>query len=248
MTRRKLHVIFRTCGSHVVPRPRPPFFSKRLGFCSLLTAIHRHGDCDLTVVQDGQIDDAVAVNIPTWASVQYTTRRGNVAAFETSLALASNDLDRCVYFSEDDYLYKPDALNHFVECITTTAADYATLYDHPARYRVPTDDVLVAERPFVTRSHHWHRVESTCLTFGCHGSTVTADAQRILTLLGGHRYPEDRSMWRSLQQLVPTAAVGPPRVLVGPIPSLACHADLRDGLSPTVDWSALAADLEAVWG
>lgn len=244
----RLHVIYRLSQSSTDTRPRPSFFSKRLSLpCSLLTAAENHGACDLTVVQDGLVDQSILAVLPPTATVLKAIGLGNSPSYMAAIALASSGDAALAYMSEDDYLYLPDALIKLCECLNTRRADYVTLYDHPARYRVPSDDVLLPSRPFCTQSHHWQFVESSCLSFGAHSETIRADAERIRALIGTGPYPQDRVMWRGLQQLQPSRISGPGRTLAGPVPSLACHADLRDGLAPVINWEHWAERLEAEW-
>jgi hypothetical protein len=160
-------------------------------------------------------------------------------AFELATHLPGDDL---VYFVEDDYLHLPLALVKLSDAAAQLSADYVTLYDHPVRYFPRESELadlpLPSPRVFVTRSHHWQTVESTCMTFATRAHLLRADAAIFELHVGCFRVPQDRELFRHLQGLHAQWSNSPHRVLVGPIPSLATHCE-EPWVAPVIDWGTV---------
>ncbi len=62
---------------------------------------------------------------------------GNRGSWERQLELIKHEHNGLVYLAEDDYYYKPGALESLADFIQGTRADFATPYDHPDYYRLP---------------------------------------------------------------------------------------------------------------
>ena len=244
-----LHVYYRATNI-ATSHPRPHWFSKELCLRSFLAALAEMGRFKLTFIWDSLEANRYVDLLPPSTEVYALNRIGNAASFRHALTLAAASLSsRFVYFAEDDYLYLPDSIVKLVECLDTSSVDYVTLYDHPARYGKQCQDLPVPRSSvFHTYSHHWRQVESTCMSFGAKSKVLKADISRIGQYLSQTEYPADREMWRNLQCLSHSstalkADTEPCRVLVGPIPSLATHCDLRAGLAPTIDWELVAQEV-----
>ena len=98
-------------------------------------------------------------------TIEETPAIGNAATFGRQVEFLLNAGDsRFVYFSEDDYLYKPFAFTAMAEMLDTEDADFVTPLDHPDRYK---DIAFENETSPIkhTSLRHWRQVPSTCLTF-----------------------------------------------------------------------------------
>jgi hypothetical protein len=168
---------------------------------------------------------------------------GNAASFRHALRLATTSGfpdDDIVYFVEDDYLHTPDALVKLVEFFEEKHPDYATLYDHPARYNGQDFDRPGGEQIIHSGSHHWRTQESTCMTFAARVETLRWDYARISAYLGTV-HPQDRELFMHLQSLGRYPRCKPQRTLWGPIPSLATHCE-TEWLAPCVNWEAICGE------
>jgi hypothetical protein len=211
---------------------------------SFLAALGKVQGSGITFIVDGDLPNDFSQLLPRSAEVHTLGHIGNAASFRYALELSlESAAARYLYFAEDDYLYVPDAIAKLIECLEGSDVDYVTLYDHPARYGNRCDDLLVPRSAvFHTASHHWRRVESTCMSFGVASATIRNDVHRLVPYVTRGEYPSDREMWRALQCLIPSARSQQEvdRILVSPIPSLATHCDLRETLAPVVDWESVA--------
>jgi hypothetical protein len=173
-------------------------------------------------------------NIPNWIGLEVIQLNnvGNAPSFR----FAYQEAAKCpevdwVYFSEDDYLYLPDAMSKLFHCIEDVNPDLISLYDHPDRYRDRPEHNLTNGKNdiFISRDHHWRTVPSTCMTFAASISVLkenqdlferweTSDNELFPRLLGlrGEERPKKYMM-------------------VGAIPALATHCE-SSFLSPCVNW------------
>ena len=69
-----------------------------------------------------------------------------------------------VYFSEDDYIYKPDAFRAMLDFIKRGDVDFVTPLDHPDRYSGKQEKPYPCEIR-VSGFCHWRETPSSCLTF-----------------------------------------------------------------------------------
>lgn len=144
---------------------------------------------------------------------------GNKPSFLKQLEMAldgrSNEF---VYFAEDDYLYRPEAIGRMVGI---AGIGLVTPYDHPDRYLRSDNRPDGALR--IMGDYHWRTHESTTMTFGISHAILT----EVQDIMREHAC-EGRKMW------YPILDVG--YKIWGPVPSLATH--VHDGvLAPCVDWS-----------
>lgn len=151
---------------------------------------------------------------------------GNRPSFleQLEMVLTVQD-DELVYFAEDDYLYRPEAISKLLYVYAMEKADsFFTLYDHPDRY-FRDDDRDMVQRIKLAGAWHWRTVESTTMTFGASGGLIKATAD----IIRDHAC-EGRQMWYPL--------LDEGYDLWGPVPSLATH--VHEGmLAPCVDWDEI---------
>lgn len=249
MTQPHITTVYRTYDGDN-GKPRPAYYSKRLAFESFLLSWNRIPPSErrlIVLTNTPSVPREIVPLCDRYADdVIYWPRQGNRNTFVRSLSVVENmPRDGLAYFSEDDYLYMPDAISELrVAAATMPDVEYFTLYDHLDRY-TRIDDVRFGRREFfrVSGHRHWKVVESTCNTFAGRVSVVQRDAflHGLFARVGRTR---DRTAWRLVQGIGPFFWKVPKRRLVGPIPSLATH--LEPGyLAPNVDWTGLAAEVTA---
>jgi hypothetical protein len=237
-----LRIIYRTCSTEN-SKKRPQFYSKRACLLSLLGALTRTCHTLLTVY-DGPHDPTLRPLLDKHGPIISLDGGGNTHSFRVALqtAISYSDED-IVYFVEDDYLHLPDAVNKLLECCSCLDVDYVTLYDHPVRYRkypgIEPDLPLADHIVYVTPTHHWQTIESTCMTFGAQVRTIKEDLNVFEQHLAGPIAPADRELFRHLQGLGIYATSVKCRSLLGPIPSLATHCE-EPWLAPVIDWGRVA--------
>jgi hypothetical protein len=168
----------------------------------------------LTVILDG-CPDYRALFMETFsgiANVQLTIEEtpsiGNQATYarQCEILLADEKTD-LVYFSEDDYLYNPQAFVAMADLLNRGNADFVTPLDHPDRY----NHALTAPSPSkirVTPFGHWRTVGTTCLTFMTSRKILHERADMIASFGTGAM---DGTMWlgltkedvRSMRKVIP---------------------------------------------
>lgn len=124
-----------------------------------------------------------------------TNSIGNQATWGMQLDMLSRvDDAKYVYFSEDDYIYRPYAFRAMLDFIQQDDVDFVTPLDHPDRYNgrleKPCSSIVR-----VSDFCHWRNVPSTCLTFLAKAKVV-AESKSIMN---SFRYsPEEATMWLGL--------------------------------------------------
>jgi hypothetical protein len=242
-----IQVVYRATPAGNV-KARPPWFSKWVCLGSLLRAIEEAGrtTIDVRFLCDGNLPDAVLDLMAQYGETEHLSGLGNSGSYLRALEWATKgpllDSDS-VYFVEDDYVHVEGSLAALDGAIRATdPGSYLTLYDHPDRYG-RTDDLVVPGRSIeLINGRHWRRVESTNMTFAANVRTLRRDGWLFRAFARHTSYPHDRELWRAVQGLGarrPLRWMRGRRVLLGPIPSLATHAE-RETLAPGVDWEAVA--------
>jgi hypothetical protein len=176
---------------------------------------------DYKALFDKSFRDAKNVEV----DISETPSIGNNATFGKQVDLLLEEEEaRLLYFSEDDYLYKPCAFSAMAEMLDKNGADFVTPLDHPDRYRGITFENETS--PIVPATFcHWRQVPSTCLTF----MTTHDVLRRTRWVFDAHtRGTMDSSMWLAATKqklFAPRALIGPGlRYLCGqnvPYPRLA---------------------------
>lgn len=192
-------------------------------------------DVQLNILLDGCPDEWVtiarcaALDIPH--NIIMLDGIGNKPSFLKQLEMALDGPDdEFVYFAEDDYLYRKEAVTKMLNFAQFGFEDFITLYDHPDRYSRGDDRSL--PNYIEVWDWHWRTVESTTMTFGAQRSTIR-NAEGII-----REYAcEGRRMWYPI--LMERSQFYWHPFLWSPIPSLATHVQ-NDVLAPCVDW-------EGVW-
>jgi hypothetical protein len=244
-------VLYRTCPGEN-RAPRPIWYSKEISIKSILLSfrvLKKEVSAEFTLYIDGYLkphdewSSMIKKMVESRGTILENPPKGNV---ETGITVLRQALDlpenRVLIFSEDDYLWLTPALLGIYRSLAELPVQYSTPYDHPVRYQ--PDYPQGADLPhwqkaiFLTKERHWRAQESTCMTFATTSHILSED----ITIFEKHKdngkgRPEDRELFRELQQLGPYEhnRIGKRRLLVGPMPSLATHAHLP-WLAPVVDW------------
>jgi len=179
-----LRLVYRSYGGENL-KNRPAFYGKRVALLSFLRAVEQVKDqAEVLFVNDGPVPAELAelqrqagriVELP-----EVGLRGSYVFSLRAPTILGWPD-DDLVWFSEDDYLYRPEAFTNLIGAAAAMPeADYFALYgfvhgqlpdaDMPARPR--------GWRPAVAGSVdgvRWERILSTTSSFGGRVSAITAD-------------------------------------------------------------------------
>lgn len=158
--------------------------------------------------------------------------------YEEACKLCDNDL---VYFLEDDYIHKDDALDVLIDAAEYGYTDYITLYDHSDKY--DNNGIInggsinplcknMGERTilFKTNNHHWKLTNSTTMTFAAFVDVLKKDKD-IFWKHTDTGYPYDFEIFTEL--------LNNGRLLSSPVPSISTHGEIAY-LAPFVNWMSLA--------
>lgn len=237
--------------------PRPNWYSKELCLKSMLISyecLTRHGiPASFTLQFDGELNPhndwakAIKKMIEPRGLIIEKPYQGNCESTINTIYRASESPgNQVVVIAEDDYLWLAPSLIGLFHSLTDLPIHYSTPYDHPVRYQ--PNYPLGADFPhwhntiYVTPERHWRTQESTCMTFATITSILKEDMMYFEKYKdNGKGRPEDRELFREMQGLEHYQYIHPdtPRILVGPMPSLATHAHLP-WLAPLVDWETEA--------
>lgn len=232
--------------------PRPSWYSKELCLKSIFLSyefLQQEIPSSFTVLFDGYLNphDEWAKTLKKIAEpkglIIESEHKGNcestINAIYRSTELPEKNV---VIIAEGDYLWLAPALIGLYHALTQLPIHYATPYDHPVRYQ--PDYPKGADYPhwhntiYITPERHWRTQESTCMTFASTCQTIKEDIEYFEKYKdNGKGRPEDRELFREMQGLGEYSYKDPnnPRILVGPIPSLATHVHLP-WLASLVDW------------
>lgn len=182
--------------------------------------------CEVTILADNCSAGFVS-SLEASGLLVVPTSLGNSGSFRFALDLFLEESERSpessVYFVEDDYIHRPDALGILEEGLRV--ADYITLYDHPDKYS-KLYDFGETSKVFLTESCHWKTTCSTCMTFASSYPILEQDRGIWYEDLAGD-VPLDHEAFLEFGRHG--------RMLASPIPGYSTHA--QEGcLSPMVDW------------
>ncbi len=146
------------------------------------------------------------------------------------IALKFND-DDIVYFLENDYLHKENALEVLIDGfkLKNGENDYITLYDNPDKYdpRHPLYYYMKKRtHVFLGEKSHWKSAFSTTMTFASKVCILKRD-ELIFREWTSFRHPFDFKIFTSLGKKG--------RCILSPIPSVSTHGEIKF-LAPLIDW------------
>ncbi len=227
----------------------------------LQNAIAEFGADSIFVIADN-CEPATIAFIKSCALPYEETALGNSASFiyMAEKIATTHKPDDIVYLLEDDYIHLAGSRQLLEEGLGL--ADYATLYDHPDKYKLEKDGgtplnhrAIHRSRLYVTKGSHWRETDSTTMTFACKAGTLKADLTVWKRWTQG-RNPDDFHGFMRLTNKSLTDALSfffrrrkreffiiliniirntPVRTVVSAIPARATHAELA-WLAPVVDW------------
>ena len=169
-------------------KPRPAWFTPRAAMRSFLAAADRAG-AEVVVVADGGVPGELQDLVPGRV---VTVRGGSAARGFRRLLDVAGAPDGLVWFAEDDYLYRPDALSAVrAAAVELPHADYFGVYTpdnarwharHASQpgHRGPAQPVQAGGRA-------WRRTWDSTSTFGVRAGALREDARllRLCSRAGG---------------------------------------------------------------
>jgi hypothetical protein len=179
-----LRLVYRSYGGENL-KNRPPYYGKRVALLSFLRALEPVRDrAEVVFVNDGPVSEEIArlqAGVGRVLELPRVGLRGSyVFALDLPRRLGWAD-DDVVWYGEDDYLYRPEALQNLAAAAEAMPqADYFALYGLTPT-QVP-DDAL-PPRPRGWRytvagevdGVRWERILSTTSSFGGRAGAITAD-------------------------------------------------------------------------
>jgi len=179
-----VRLLFRSYGGENM-KGRPDFYSKLVGLLSFLRAAEEVGGTPV-YMNDGPIPpDRLRVMEATGEVIQLSGL-GMRGSYITGLRYAAHrwDDDDLVWFSEDDYLYRPEALRRLRDAATAIPeVEYFALYASLPSKPVEPEGYPLVRRPSGWRDlapwsvddQLWVRVYSTASTFGARVGELRED-------------------------------------------------------------------------
>jgi hypothetical protein len=139
-----------------------------------------------------QAFDTLFAGLPEIDYECVTGKFGNLPSYAKQHEILHGLMDEAeyLYFSEDDYLYAPDAFTAMMDFLKTPGVDFVTPLDHPDRYSHIVAESVETEVRVSTRCH-WRRVGSSCCTFMTTAETFAAAAAPLAC-------GRDGPLWRNL--------------------------------------------------
>ena len=156
----------------------------------------------------------------------------NMANIFKSLVYAKNNAQDLIYFIEDDYLHKVDAIKEFVLAYERIAsqinneliicpADYPYLYA-----KADKTNILLGEK------YHWRKIDESLCSFLTSKNLLEKHWGKFTAMCKQEHYPFES----------PLHDIYSKELCISPIPSLAVHftnVNSIFGLSPHVDWKKI---------
>jgi hypothetical protein len=193
MAKPVLHIVYRSYGGENM-KGRPEYYSKLIALLSLVRSFQQVGNCraEIIFINDGPIPGDRLRVMEGAGEVLSRSGLGLRGSLREALSLPSvrrwqaSDL---VWFSEDDYLYLPQALSDLISAANTfPQASYFGLYALIGKLlpngqqfedpnRVPRD--WIDCKAVAVRHRTWWKALSTTSTFGARVNAVAEDARMM---------------------------------------------------------------------
>jgi hypothetical protein len=191
----RLRVLYRHYGGDNT-KPRPPYYSKMLALASMLRAVDGLAhEPELVYVTDQARPGPLLSLMESTGEVAPVQGGSNARSYRAMLAREAarpGPAEQFLWFSEDDYLYRPDALRQLAQAAAALPrADYLTLYgsgglDVAASGRRPVyvgeaGAIATPATALTVDDVEWYRTVSSTSTYGTRLGTLQEDL-RLLTL------------------------------------------------------------------
>jgi len=156
----------------------------------------------------------------------------NMSNIHKSLLIAKSQCSDLIYFVEDDYLHKHDAISEMIltyERISSQLNNELILCpaDYPYLYtKIEPTNI------FLGSNNHWRRIEETLCTFLTSKTLLEKYWDKFVSMCQFEHYPFEQ----------PLHDIYKTEYCISPIPSLALHCTNINsifGLSPNVDWKKI---------
>lgn len=164
-----LTILYRGCDKELEYPPsrqgRPSWFSKINNFKTIHNSITNSTFRDkikLIALMDGEKSELTDYISSLKYDIIYVNANSNNASLKYQLNF-SKQFDTHLYFLEDDYLHKKDAMYHIMNGLDKF--DLVTGYDHYDRYTRNDDISKDKESVFFHEGIHWRTCESTTCTW-----------------------------------------------------------------------------------
>jgi hypothetical protein len=268
-----LHVIYRSCSRENL-RQRPAFYSKAAALHSCLQALRQcRRPWDVVFLNDGRLPADLLSVMHSTGVVEEHRSLGINGSYRRALAIAVRagwDADDIVYFVEDDYLWRPEALS---EALAAFAAIPQLAY--LSSYGTP-EERPGTERVYEVAGTRWYLVDSFTSTFAVRAGILRADRwvhwaapwsggnwdRSINLALRGETDDSWKEIGREIAAIRPRSwrarlrrALGrsalrlaayryrfSPRLELSPVPDHATHLMCPPMLALGTDWDALAGE------
>ena len=153
-----------------------------------------------------------------------TPKIGNLPTFAKQMELLDelrSDAE-FLYFSEDDYLYKPSAFSEMMSFLRRPGVDFVSPLDHPDAY-LPYGEASISSCVKAGDSCHWRPAGTTCCTFMLKSRDYPAAEKRLAYYA---KTGADYSMWLGITKF---GVFSPARVIGGLFRYIAAK---RNGVDP----------------
>ena len=211
----RLRILYRHYGGDNT-KPRPAYYSKMLALTSMLRAAEALDTAPEIVYINDQVRPGPVLSLMEATGEVVPVKGGSDsrsyrAMLDREVARTA-PADQFLWFSEDDYLYRPDALRVLTDGVATLAgADYLTMYgsrslDVAASGRRAVDRGLTGATANPTAvpigDVEWFRSFGCTSTFGTRLGTLREDL-RLLSLCAVSGGPWDRTTSQALGGFLP---------------------------------------------
>jgi len=192
--------------------------------------------CNWLVIADNTKDstnDMIANVIPSRKQKNVSIGNG-AGTFNIGLDYSINELndEDVVYFLENDYVHRNASYDALLDGVNI-GADYVTLYDHPDKYKIPSEggnpfceDGAEESKVYLGNVCHWKLTNSTTMTFAAKVKTLKDDLAILKHFTTG-THPYDFEMFLKLREKG--------KSLVSPLPGFSTHGETAH-LTPLIDW------------
>jgi hypothetical protein len=224
----KIHIYYRHASENRINPYRPKWFSYEKCFQNLLKTIEGYDFINLTLSIDGDINQDFTRNYKDKFTLFSTNYQSSLLSYRDLLKyikeqpMEPNDL---IYFLENDYLHVDNWVDKILELYSTFSnLDYISLYDHNDKYFPEHVNELISII-YVTNTHHWRTITSTCGSFIITRNLFEQDFDVWINAIGDHPTFMYLNEYKN-------------RSLLTPIPGLSTHC-METLMSPTINWEEI---------